>query len=340
MNLPRCLVLITFLIVCLHSGVATAFEFRDLWQTPEQRAARQLEDGELETLIENAPDERWRGVGHYRAEDFKAAAEAFAADVPANDQTGIEASDEVQIDDSSGSPELSARVLDDMYNQATALTRAGEFDEAIRLLDQVIEQQPDVLDAQQNRSVAAALKALEEQEQQPQEGGEGESGEQGEGENGGDSDEKGDSAAGDQQRNDSEASEPSESASDSDPSSEPQSSSSNSGSDQSPQANDPGNTQESDDLNSDQIDDEAMQEAADALAAEDGSESEADNASEDEQALTLSGDDSDEPLSESDQATEQWLRRIPDDPAGLLRRKLEQSHRNDFPEVRDAQRAW
>ena len=47
-----------------------------------------------------------------------------------------------------------------------------------------------------------------------------------------------------------------------------------------------------------------------------------------------------EPLTESEQATEQWLRRIPDDPAGLLRRKLEQSHRIEYPEVRNAQEPW
>jgi Ca-activated chloride channel family protein len=46
------------------------------------------------------------------------------------------------------------------------------------------------------------------------------------------------------------------------------------------------------------------------------------------------------PLTESEQATEQLLRRIPDDPAGLLRRKLEQSHRSEYPEVRDADEPW
>ena len=46
------------------------------------------------------------------------------------------------------------------------------------------------------------------------------------------------------------------------------------------------------------------------------------------------------PLSEGEQATEQLLRRIPDDPAGLLRRKLEQSHRSEYPEVRDAREPW
>jgi len=47
-----------------------------------------------------------------------------------------------------------------------------------------------------------------------------------------------------------------------------------------------------------------------------------------------------EPLTESQQATEQWLRQIPDDPSGLLRRKLQQSHRNDYPSVQDLREPW
>ncbi len=48
----------------------------------------------------------------------------------------------------------------------------------------------------------------------------------------------------------------------------------------------------------------------------------------------------DRPLSEDQQATEQWLRRIPDDPAGLLRRKLIQTHRNLYPEIKSGSQAW
>ena len=38
-----------------------------------------------------------------------------------------------------------------------------------------------------------------------------------------------------------------------------------------------------------------------------------------------------EPLDESEQATEQWLRRIPDDPGGLLRRKFYYQYRERAP---------
>jgi len=38
-------------------------------------------------------------------------------------------------------------------------------------------------------------------------------------------------------------------------------------------------------------------------------------------------------MTEREQATEQWLRQIPDDPDGLLRRKLLQNHRSEYPNV-------
>jgi len=45
-------------------------------------------------------------------------------------------------------------------------------------------------------------------------------------------------------------------------------------------------------------------------------------------------------LTEQQQATEQWLRQIPDDPAGLLQRKLQNRHMTDYPEVRDSAKPW
>jgi len=50
--------------------------------------------------------------------------------------------------------------------------------------------------------------------------------------------------------------------------------------------------------------------------------------------------ESEEPLSEQQQAIEQWLRQIPDDPAGLLRNKLEQSHRLEYPGVQSSDERW
>ncbi len=73
-----------------------------------------------------------------------------------------------------------------------------------------------------------------------------------------------------------------------------------------------------------------------------GSESEKNSENKDEQQQVGSAATElpDEPLSEDQQATEQWLRNIPDDPSGLLRRKLIQSHRSKYPNVGDGGQPW
>jgi len=45
-------------------------------------------------------------------------------------------------------------------------------------------------------------------------------------------------------------------------------------------------------------------------------------------------------LTEREQANEQWLRQIPDDPAGLLQRKIQNRHLTDFPKVIDSDKPW
>ena len=47
-----------------------------------------------------------------------------------------------------------------------------------------------------------------------------------------------------------------------------------------------------------------------------------------------------QPLGEREQASEELLRRIADDPAGLLRQKIFLNHRIEYPEVEDAVRDW
>ncbi len=61
---------------------------------------------------------------------------------------------------------------------------------------------------------------------------------------------------------------------------------------------------------------------------------------ESEQAKNQVQANQDQPMTEDQQATEQWLRQIPDDPSGLLRRKLVQSHRTKYPQVQNGGQAW
>ncbi len=49
---------------------------------------------------------------------------------------------------------------------------------------------------------------------------------------------------------------------------------------------------------------------------------------------------SESPVREGEQSRQQWLNRIPDDPSGLLYRKLRMMHRNTYPETGDSEKPW
>ena len=171
-----------------------------------------------------------------------------------------------------------------LYNLGNAMARQGEFESAIDAYEQVLELDPDHEDAAFNRDLLEQIQ--EQQEQQQQEGDQQESSEQqGEGEQ-----------------------------SDSDSQSQEQSSDSDSQSD--------GESQEGD---ASQREQEGTEEDLEALqeelqrAAEEAAQQEQQVA---QQQLTPEELEALRREQEQQQAMEQWLRRIPNDPGGLLRRKF------------------
>lgn len=174
--------------------------------------------------------------------------------------------------------------LRSLYNLGNAMARQGEFESAIDAYEQVLEIEPDHQDAAFNRDL---LQQLQEQQQQQNEGEQQESPEQqGDGEQ-----------------------------SDSDSQSQEQSADSQSPSDSESQEGDP----------SERGEDEASEEDLEALqeelqrAAEQAAQQEQQMA---EQQLTPEQLEALRREQEQQQAMEQWLRRIPNDPGGLLRRKF------------------
>jgi len=69
--------LLMLFVLVLHSPHAQS-EWADWWQSPEQRALSLHEKGDHETLINNAPNARWKALGHFNQGDFQAASEAYA----------------------------------------------------------------------------------------------------------------------------------------------------------------------------------------------------------------------------------------------------------------------
>ncbi len=172
-----------------------------------------------------------------------------------------------------------------LYNLGNAMARQGEFESAIDAYEQVLELDPDNEDAEYNRDLLKQVQ--EQQQQQQQEGDEQESSEQqGEGEQ-----------------------------SDSESQSEQQSEDSNS---QSDSESEEGDTSQRDEQEASEEDLEALQEELQ-RAAEEAAQNEPQMA---EQQLTPEELEALRREQEQQQAMEQWLRRIPNDPGGLLRRKF------------------
>lgn len=192
-----------------------------------------------------------------------------------------------------------------LYNLGTAQARAGQLEEALQNLNQFVEMNPDHDNAIFNRDLVAQLLQQQEQQeqQQDQQGSEGSEGE-----------------SGDQQAESQESGEPGEGeeSQDADGSEQAEGSQEDEGADGSQQEqSDQG--QESEQQSASNSDEgESEGEGEDQQQA--GSEESDQEGSEEAEAMAAMAEVSPEDLSD---ASEQWLRGIPDDPSGLLRRKFE-----------------
>ena len=187
-----------------------------------------------------------------------------------------------------------------LYNLGNAMARLGELESAIDAYEQVLEIDPDDADAEYNRDL---LKQVQEQQQQQNQGDQQEpSDQQGEGEQ---SDESGES---DQESSDSSEQSDSESEGDS-------------------------SQRDSDEASQEDL--EALQEELQ-RAAEEAAQNEQQMA---QQQLTPEELEALRREQEQQQAMEQWLRRIPNDPGGLLRRKFRYQYQKSGKD-QDGNNTW
>lgn len=293
-------------VLLMATSPSVLADWSGWWRTPEQQAKSAFESGDVEQLQNIAPDTTWQAVAEHESGDFESAARTFDA-----------AAQQLQLE---GDTVASNRAL---YNQGVSEVKAGQYEKAVRTFDQVLERDPHFDDALHNRDIAQQLIRQQEQPQQQQPG-------EGEGE--------GDSSSQDgEQQPSNESGEPS-SDSQSSEQGEPGEQSETEQGDSGEQPGDSGGVEEPESQAQAAADEQAAKDALEAEArAQAGNEG--DNET-DEETQGNRAAVQEQPMSESDQATEQWLRRIPDDPAGLLRRKLEQSHRTEYPQVRNSGEPW
>jgi Ca-activated chloride channel homolog len=297
------------LLLVFTGASARAGAWSDLWLTPEQQGQRALEAGHAREAAKIFSDPRWRGYAELEARDYDAAQKALEPLTDAESQ----------------------------YNRGNALARAGNLRPALDAYDASLKHaEADAAlrrDAQHNRDLVA--KQLE--KQSGQQGGQG------------GKPDKSPDAAGQDRKGQPRSGQPNrDSEHDARPDSK-ESAQSNAGNQgQSPEADESqgggdrqeggeqapgsqsGQTQDRDTANADAR--QAQRDAAQALqqAKQQAGQPAQTSPPPARSSVRLGGDHKNGPVqsepaappTEQTLALDQWLRQIPDDPGGLLRRKF------------------
>lgn len=275
-----------------------ALEWRDLWQTKNQQAAKAFEQGDHQRAAELFEAGQWKGSAEYKAGNYQAAINAFGQE---------------------NTPDAS-------YNLGNALAKAGKLEEAIAAYDKTLEQVPDHQDATFNRQLIEKL--LEQQQQNPQQG------------DSSDQDKDQEKQQQDPQQNQggqggSNQSQESQAQQNTGNKSEEQGNSNNQQQDQAQSQQSDQNQPESE-QNQQQGKNKRQQSQEKTQSTPEQTEQTPEQQAALEQA---------QEMDEQQQAREMLLKRIPDDPSGLLRRKFNYQYRqrqldNQFLPQQDKEPIW
>ena len=104
---------------------AYAFGWHDLWQRPDQRAAQAMAAQQPEQAARLFRDPRWRAAAHYRAGEYRAALKDLKK------QHGAEAA----------------------YNRGNALAHLGQYQQALNAYEDALKLDPNFKDAAYNRDL-------------------------------------------------------------------------------------------------------------------------------------------------------------------------------------------
>lgn len=286
LGMRRGWLLILPLCLCLPAPHAQALEWRDLWLRKDQQGAAALAAGDAAQAAQLFQDPAWKGSAQFQAGDWAGAADSFAK----------------------------AEGADADYNRGNALARAGKLQDALAAYDAALASAPSMEDARANRKLIEDL--LRQQKANAENsssgsasGGEDESQQQsnpGKDENSGQNPQDG--QPGERGKNPLGQSEASENAPD--PRAGKDADGSRDAGSQ-PQSLPPDPANQSDSPKEHGPGEDTGQAAGDASSEQAPADGKTSSAL------------AEGKTSEEDQAVEQWLRRVPDDPGALLRRKFE-----------------
>ena len=318
---------------------------KHLWSSPDQKAMKDFNHGDNENAAREFTQSDWKASAYYRNGDYQAAANVLE-----------------KTDHSDG-----------FYNRANALAQLGNYEEAIKAYDKAIELNENNEDAIYNRE--QVKKALQQQQKNSeQQDSEQQDSEQNESDKDESEQDKSDQEKSDQQQDQQEDSEKKDSKQqDSSSQNNEENQQQSEQSEQQPE-NTESDEQRSDEQRPDEKQpDESQQQEEQELKQRDAEtekqqqekeqsqyekdqheQKKQDNAEQDSNAQendNLENKESeDKPMeievnpveasiTEQEKATEQWLKRIPDDPGGLLRRKFLYQYKQ-IPNQSDENEPW
>ncbi len=309
-------VLLSLLLIPLAGLSPTksyALGWDDLWKNKNQQAYDQLQQEQATEAAQNFEDPEWKASAQYRAGDYAEAAKNFSQFDTANAH----------------------------YNRGNALAKAGKLPEAIKAYDEALKQQPDLEDAKNNRQLVedAIKQQQQKQDQQNQDQKQDKNSDQ-QNKQDQQQDQKNQQDQS-QQNQDKQQNQDSQNQKNSDQNDQQHSEQDQSQQDQQKEQqkqdmkNQAQKDQQQEQQNNEQPSDKQQQNAnqpKDEQQKDDEKKQAAQPAEEDkeqpaEQQDAQAATPADDGLTDEErQAMEQWLRRVPDDPGGLLRNKFNYEH--------------
>lgn len=271
-----------------------ALSWEDLWSRSDQQAAQAMNEGDTETAQQQFKDPDWKAAAAYRNGDFDTAAELYS-------HSDSDSEDENQTNH---------------YNQGNALAKSGKLEEAIKSYEKALTQNPDNEDAQLNKDLIEKL--LQQQQDSDSSNQDQQDSQQ-------QNDQNGQQSEGDQSQGDQSQTEKNQEGQNQQTQDQENDSQQENSQDSSEKTSDT-KSSENNQAEPSQEQEQKKEGASD----KDSNSAEDSDPTEDSQSAdgSLSAEGSPEELSteqmseEEKQAMEQWLRKIPDDPGGLLREKF------------------
>ena len=259
------LLVVGFVLLLPFPNDSYAFDWQNLWQTPDQQAYKAYQNKDYKTAAEKFTDNDWQAAAQYQAGDYEKALKHYQ--------------------------DKNEKTANDWYNQGNALAQLGRSDEAIAAYQKALELNPNDEDAKYNKALLEKQQQEQEQQQQQQQK------QKQQGSKKTEQNAKEQQKQGQQQKAEQEQSEQQQNAEQSE-------------NEQKPEQKDEKSQKELEQQ------EQAKQKAKPQTEQKQPQQTQHNEKT--EQAATKPEVKKDE----NQQANEQWLNRIPDDPAGLLRRKF------------------